>query len=102
MSLKIEVNTTEFSKLIGLAQAQVDTIQQEAYKYFRDHTPKRSGNARRNTRRKGDEIEANYAYAQRLDQGWSKQAPNGMTEPTIDHIEKVLIPQAVRRINRGN
>ena len=30
----------------------------------------------------GDTIRADYAYAQRLDNGYSNQAPRGMTEPT--------------------
>jgi len=101
MTVKLSVDTRQFSKMIGLAERQVDIIQDQAYQYFRDHTPVRSGNARRNTVQKGDAIQANYAYAGRLDTGYSKQAPDGMTQPTIDYIEKTLIPQAVGRINRG-
>jgi hypothetical protein len=56
-----------------------------AYKAFVKNTPVRSGNARRNTRKSGNAIDANYAYAQRLE-GWSKQAPKGMTEPTIEEV----------------
>jgi hypothetical protein len=57
-----------------------------AYKAFVKNTPVRSGNARRNTRKSGNAIDANYAYAQRLEEGWSKQAPKGMTEPTIEEV----------------
>ena len=101
MTVKLSVNTRQFSKMIGLAQSQVDKIQDQAYQYFRDHTPIRSGNARRNTVQRGDAIQAAYPYAGRLDDGYSRQAPDGMTQPTIDYIEKTLIPQAVGRINRG-
>jgi hypothetical protein len=45
-------------------------------------TPIDTGNARRKTSLNTRQvIEANYPYAQRLDQGWSKQAPQGMTKP---------------------
>ena len=69
-------------------------LAQEAYDYFRDVTPIRSGNARRRTRLVGDEIRANYAYAQRLDSGWSRQAPDGMTTPTERFIRDYINKQA--------
>jgi len=76
------------------------TVTNVAYKEFVNQTPigKPStwkskkpknyapGNARRSTVRKGNEIQANYPYAQRLEEGWSKQAPNGMTEPTLEAV----------------
>ena len=54
-----------------------------AYKVFYANTPVRSGNARRNTELRQDEIQANYPYATRLDQGYSKQRPKGMIAPTM-------------------
>jgi hypothetical protein len=68
-------------------QLQSDKLAAAAYKYFRDHTPIKSGNARRNTHLVRDTIEADYRYAQRLDTGWSKQAPSGMTRPTEQFIK---------------
>lgn len=65
-------------------------LAEEAYKYFRGITPIRSGNARRNTALYQDTIEANYPYAQRLDQGYSKQAPSGMVKPTEEYIKQYL------------
>lgn len=44
-------------------------------------TPIKTGNARSNTYLQNDTIRANYPYAQRLDEGYSKQAPRGMTRP---------------------
>lgn len=58
-----------------------------AYKYFRDTTPVKTGNARRNTHLVGDTIEADYRYAQRLDAGYSSQAPSGMTKPTDQYMK---------------
>ena len=54
----------------------------EAEAEFKSLTPVRSGNARRRTNLKGnDKIVADYAYAERLDDGYSHQAPRGMTVP---------------------
>jgi len=53
----------------------------DAEKQFISLTPIASGNARRNTNLNGQTIVASYPYAQRLDEGWSKQARNGMTKP---------------------
>lgn len=62
-----------------------------AHKFFRDTTPIDSGNARKRTKKEGaDTIFANYAYAQRLDKGWSKQAPDGMSKPMFAEIRKYL------------
>ena len=67
---------------------------QGAYRVFSVNTPIRTGNARRNTHLAQNEIEADYPYAVRLDEGYSKQRPNGMTNPTIawlqDYIRKNL------------
>ena len=76
-------------------------ISQVAYTTFKDNTPigdpnrwktkykpknYKPGNARRKTVLKGNEIQANYPYAKRLEEGYSSQAPDGMTEPTIEEI----------------
>lgn len=71
-----------------------DTLAKEAYEYFHDITPIRSGNARNRTRLQQNEIQANYAYAQRLDDGWSRQAPRGMTAPTEKFIRDYINKQA--------
>jgi hypothetical protein len=82
-----------------------DEVSDLAFNYYRNNTPLgnprlwkskapknyRPGNAKRRTRKTGNDIDANYAYAVRLDNGWSKQAPNGMTEPTIEHIRKYVL-----------
>jgi hypothetical protein len=66
----------------------------EAYKVFRATTPIRSGNARSNTRLSQNDIEANYPYAQRLDHGYSRQAPRGMTQPTDEYIVRWINKQS--------
>lgn len=69
-----------------------------AYKAYVKNTPIRSGNARRKTRKGAGTIDANYAYAQRLEEGWSKQAPNGMTEPTLEEVREYVFKQLGIRI----
>jgi hypothetical protein len=61
-----------------------------AYRVFYSNTPIRSGNARRNTDLRKDEIQANYPYAGRLDEGYSRQSPKGMVEPTIKWLQNYL------------
>jgi hypothetical protein len=83
-------------KGVATAQSNLKTIQRklnnvpdEAYDVFVKNTPIRSGNARRRTKLKNKEtIVAEYPYAQRLDEGYSKQSPKGMIEPTMNFIRK--------------
>lgn len=81
-----------------------EKLAEVAYDYFRDGkrvggvqgvgnfngTPIVTGNARKNTKLAGEKISAQYPYAQRLDQGYSNQAPNGMSAPTIEYIKKYI------------
>ena len=100
--MKIQVDTKEFDKLVQRAEEEIREIPRDAYLFFKQSTPYRKGNARRNTRLvNGDTIVAAYPYAERLDEGYSKKAPAGMTEPTEKYIEKTLVPNALRRIDRG-
>jgi len=61
-----------------------------AHAEFKKVTPKQTGNARANTDLMGNAIEANYPYALSLNQGSSKQAPKGMTEPTIEAVRTYI------------
>lgn len=65
-----------------------------AYPVFVKNTPVRSGNARRKTSKDSNSINANYPYATRLENGYSKQAPDGMAKPTreflLSYIKKAL------------
>lgn len=76
-------------------QSNLDKLPAQAYNFFVKITPKDTGNARRRTRlSRNSVIEANYPYAQPLDDGWSRQAPKGMTEPTrqfvIQQLRKIV------------
>jgi len=65
-------------------------VTKKAFLEFRVRTPKRSGNARKNTRLNGNKIEAKYNYATFLDAGRSRQAPDGMSKPTAELLNKTI------------
>jgi hypothetical protein len=88
----------EIVKRINQLEKALDpnNLAREAYDYFKGITPiarVNGGNARRNTRLSGNEIQADYAYAQRLDDGYSPQAPRGMTKPTEKFIQEYIRKQ---------
>lgn len=96
--MKLDVKKTRDTLTAGIRSInrQLRDLPKEAYDVFRDETPVRTGNARSRTKLQGNVIVADYPYAQRLDQGYSKQAPKGMSEPTLAFIE-----QRVDKIMRG-
>lgn len=83
------------SKCISRLNKVLNTLDDQkvtdvAHKAFVDNTPIRTGYARRNTLKSGNDIDANYPYAQKLEEGFSKQAPKGMTEPTIEEVRRYV------------
>jgi hypothetical protein len=71
-------------------QKELKKVPEQAYKYWESETPVRSGNARRSTSLQGKTIRANYPYAAKLNEGYSKQAPKGMSEPTSKFVTALL------------
>lgn len=92
-----KVDRTDFDRLIDNLEDMPYDLVSDAYEFFKDKTPIDKGNARRNTKVKGNVILADYAYADRLDNGYSKQAPRGMSEPTLDYFRK-LVDEKTRRL----
>jgi hypothetical protein len=95
MSVKLSVN--KMTNSLKRIQKRLDKLPSEAHKEFVKNTPIKSGNAKRNTRLKGNTIEADYPYAEVLDKGrhmtnrglrGSEQAPKGMSKPTEEFIQK--------------
>lgn len=77
----------------------INNLPQEGLAEYRNLTPKKTGNARKNTTLKNYTIQANYPYAEVLDQGRSQrdgqmrgstQAPKGMTKPWEQWLQKRL------------
>ena len=80
--MTISVDVSAVKTQMQREQQALDHLAQDAYSFFVAHTPYRSGNARRRTRLDHHTITGDYPYAERLDNGWSRQAPQGMTDPT--------------------
>jgi hypothetical protein len=88
LRINVKFSNTTGKKLNKIEQ-QLRQLPAEAAEVFKQNTPVKSGNARRKTGLRGqDSIVADYPYAQKLDDGYSKQAPQGMTEPTKRFIKK--------------
>ena len=86
-------NITDRLKLIK-SKLNDRNLAKVAHPAFVKATPIRSGNAKTKTDLHANQVSANYPYAGLLNEGLSKQAPKGMTEPTIEairaYIEKEL------------
>jgi hypothetical protein len=85
MTIRIKDNMSKSLKKIEQSLADVP---EAAYDFWRNITPIRTGNARRKTRLNQNTIEARYPYAQALDSGASRQAPQGMSEPTTQYLDR--------------
>lgn len=94
MTVKVTKNT--MSRSLQKITDSLDNVPEQAYKFWVDITPKRSGNARKKTRLKGSKIQANYPYAKRLNEGWSDQAPQGLAKPTEGFL-KQLVKKLMRK-----
>ena len=86
----MRIDTRNFDKLTKQLEQLAPSSVKEAGAYFKRITPKDTGNARSKTKTRKLTIEANYAYAGKLDEGYSRQAPQGMSEPTIAELEKII------------
>lgn len=92
----IKINKKQVDDLFDTVKELPGYVLEEGYDYFKRITPIRSGNAKRKTvLKKGkqfdtrsNKIHADYPYAGRLDEGWSKQARRGMTDPTYEQMKK--------------
>lgn len=80
--IKVDLNINDqLSGEIKSIKKKLQAVPQQSLDQYKQLTPIRSGNARRKTRLANDTIVGDYPYAERLDNGWSKQAPDGMTVP---------------------
>ena len=88
--MKLEKVSDRMTPSIERIKKSFNTVAPEAHKFFVGVTPKQSGNARSKTRLVREEIRAEYGYAKVLDRGYSKQAPQGMSRPTVAYIRRLL------------
>ena len=92
--LRIKLIANTMTPLIKKIRQELSNLPLEAFEVWRGVTPVKTGNARKKTTLKGNEIRADYGYAVPLDQGRSKQAPQGMLKPTDrfirNKVKKIL------------
>jgi hypothetical protein len=93
VSFSVTDNITASTKRI---QAALDKLPVQAHAVFVKETPIRTGNARRSTKLVKNEIQANYPYASRLDEGYSRQSPKGMSDPTEKFVQ-TKVAQILRK-----
>lgn len=91
-----KVNLTSFNRLMTNLERNVKDLSKGAHQVFVENTPQDTGNAKRKTVLQGNKIIADYDYSQKLDEGYSRKKPKGMTEPTQQWIE-----QEINRKNKG-
>lgn len=96
--MKITINTRQFDSLVDNLDEMPIAVMKTLYPYYRNKTPIRSGNARNRTKLNKNTINSKYGYAGKLDEGWSKQAPDGFTEPSIDKLDQ-LIKNYIKRVS---
>lgn len=80
----------EVVKMLDKLEDMAPEVMEDAGIYFRNKTPVRSGNARNQTKTQDTTIHARYGYAKRLNDGYSSQASDGMTDPTIKEMKKLV------------
>lgn len=88
--IKFERTRDTITPDINRKLSQLEDLPEGAYEVWRANTPRRTGNARSKTRLQGDTIRANYQYAVPLDEGSSRQAPQGMNVPTLKWLRQQL------------
>lgn len=94
--VRISKTSSGASNRLEQLRKQLEQVPEKATEYFKRKTPKDTGNARKRTRlENGDTIHANYAYAVRLNEGYSNQNKQGMSEPTKKYVKSLI-----RRIAR--
>jgi len=92
MAKGLKLNKADLRRLEKNIDNAIADSMQDTFKYYRQETPVRGGNARNKTKfnKNRNSINSNYDYAGRLDSGWSKQAPKGFTKPSLNFLEKQI------------
>ena len=95
VSLSVRLNRNLMTPALKNIQQKLQQLPAEALMEFIRQTPIDTGNARRSTSLSNNKIRARYAYATRLDRGYSRQNPRGMSRPTKEFM-RARIRQILR------
>jgi hypothetical protein len=90
MDFKVNIGNNKITPSLKSRQKLLSRVPVQAFAFFKAITPIKTGNARSHTVFNKNIISAAYPYAQRLDDGSSKQAPKGMSAPTENFIKKTV------------
>ena len=98
-TMDLKINDRKFIAMTKELEGVAEFVMDKTYPFLKSRTPIKSGNARSKTRLEQNKsvIGSRYPYADRLDTGWSRQAPKGFTEPAIQEMEK-LVNDQIRKI----
>lgn len=88
--MTIKLVRDAMTKDLEKIKRSLENVPKEMYDYWVKVTPIKSGNAKRKTRLDNKTIVANYPYASQLNDGSSRQAPKGMSEPTEQFLMRRL------------
>lgn len=88
--MRIKKTRNEIAPRLNSIERQLKDVPRRGHTFFVSVTPKDTGNARNRTKLVQDTIRADYPYATRLDRGYSKKAPQGMSKPTISYLEQLV------------
>jgi hypothetical protein len=89
--MKISKTNDAITPSLQRIQRDLQRVPEQTYREWVKNTPVRSGNARRRTRLENNKtINARYPYARQLDQGSSRQAPQGMSRPALNYMKQLL------------
>ena len=88
------VNPIDFKEFERKFQKLIKDVGNQTIKIAKEQTPIRSGRARKNwtkqDTRQGFEVENTVPYIGFLDKGSSRQAPRGITKPTVRKVQVIL------------
>jgi len=92
MEIKVRFDSKKVTtELTDTVSQMVRQISQDLFNTIKGKTPVRSGRAKRAWRFKKQsetayKVSNNVPYIERLDEGYSKQAPRGMTRPALREV----------------
>ena len=81
---------SNIQRRIRTVTQRLNQLPGEFHREFVDNTPIDTGTARRKTELKSNSVVADYDYSVRLQEGYSRQARDGMRDPTIETIRRRL------------
>jgi hypothetical protein len=92
IKVTIKVDNSQLNARLSKQQTQLTNLAKDSIDKFKSLTPIDTGNARSKTylASNNSKIVANYSYAQALDNGHSKQAPDGMIKPFTTWFKQQL------------